>query len=250
MHVEFVPLLQIQRDLYAMPRGMERFRAYIRTMTDPETGDLALPLVPMNPMGKDHVPTLIDEYIGLDAEGVAGRAVEHAAVAHGDVQASFKTGLVVADDLKGGWTNRYASEFTYRLETRAMHRRGWLLAVLWTSEPADARTVATVAAMAVHRGAYIERHGSARTLGRMMAQEGWVAAMAGCEDPALEPDDLIYSQQVLVPLLEASDRPTVIAGLFGDAAARDLGYPPQGLTARAGFAVGLHEAIPKVRGER
>jgi len=34
MTLEFLPLLQIQRDLYAMPRGMERFREYIKTMTD------------------------------------------------------------------------------------------------------------------------------------------------------------------------------------------------------------------------
>ena len=32
----------VQRSLYALPRGMERFREYIRTMTDAETGDLAL----------------------------------------------------------------------------------------------------------------------------------------------------------------------------------------------------------------
>ena len=68
MKLSLLPLLQIQRDLYAMPRGMERFREYIKAMTDPETGDLSLPLVAMNPMGKDHVPALIDEYIALGAE--------------------------------------------------------------------------------------------------------------------------------------------------------------------------------------
>ena len=57
-----------------MPRGMERFREYIKTMTDAETGDLALPLVAMNPMGKDHIPALIDEYIALGAEAIAQQA--------------------------------------------------------------------------------------------------------------------------------------------------------------------------------
>ena len=71
MKLSFLPLLQIQRDLYAMPRGMERFREYIKTMTDAETGDLALPLVAMNPMGKDHIPALIDDYIALGAERIA-----------------------------------------------------------------------------------------------------------------------------------------------------------------------------------
>ena len=76
MKLSFLPLLQLQRDLYVMPRGMERFREYIKTMTDPETGDLALPLVAMNPMGKDHIPALIDEYLALGAEKTAEAAID------------------------------------------------------------------------------------------------------------------------------------------------------------------------------
>ena len=78
MKLSFLPLLQTQRDLYAMPRGMERFREYIKTMTDAETGDLALPLVAMNPMGKDHIPALIDDYIALGAERIAQEAIASA----------------------------------------------------------------------------------------------------------------------------------------------------------------------------
>src|SRR6188508_2557185 len=111
MKLHFLPLLQIQRDLYAMPRGMERFREYIKTMTDPETGDLALPLVAMNPMGKDHIPALIDQYIALGAESVAQDAMAHVT---GDFSRDYKVALVVSDDLKGGWTNRWASEFGHR----------------------------------------------------------------------------------------------------------------------------------------
>ena len=60
MRLDYVPLLKIQRDLYELPRGFERFREYLRTMTDPESGDLKFPLVAMNPMGKDHVTALLD----------------------------------------------------------------------------------------------------------------------------------------------------------------------------------------------
>lgn len=51
MKLEFTPLLQVQRDLYRLPRGWERFRAYLQTLVDPETKDLQLPLSAMNPMG-------------------------------------------------------------------------------------------------------------------------------------------------------------------------------------------------------
>ena len=39
MLLEYVPLLQVQRDLYAIPRGGERFRTYLRTMIDPHKRD-------------------------------------------------------------------------------------------------------------------------------------------------------------------------------------------------------------------
>ena len=242
MRLEFVRLLQIQRDLYSLPRGWERFQAYLRTMTDEQTGDLALPLVAMNPMGKDHVPALLDDYLRLDADRAAERAVSDLADGHQDVQAAFKVGLVIADDLKGGWTNRYASEFSSRFETRAIHKRGWLLGILWTSEIASTETAVSEARMTVHRGAYLERHGEAHTLREMLVQEGFVGAKAGCEGPVLDVDDLAYTRVVIGPLLDARDRATIIASLFGDAAARDLGYPPRGLSPRAGFALALSEA--------
>jgi len=71
MKLEFVPLLQVQRDLHRMPRGRERFRAYLQTLVDPETKDLKLPLAAMNPMGKDHVPALLEQYLAFDAESRA-----------------------------------------------------------------------------------------------------------------------------------------------------------------------------------
>jgi hypothetical protein len=44
------------------------------------------------------------------------------------------------------------------------------------------------------------------------------------------------------PLLEASDRATQMACLFGDAAANALGYRAQGLSHRAGLALALSQA--------
>jgi len=111
MKLTFVRLLQIQRDLYGLPRNMERFRAYLATMTVPATGDLKLPLVAMNPMGKEHVPALLDEWIALGADDLAARAVAEAAIQLDRVGGEFQVGLVMADDAKGGWTNRYFSEF-------------------------------------------------------------------------------------------------------------------------------------------
>jgi hypothetical protein len=242
MDLEFVPLLQVQRDLYRLPRGMERFRAYLQTMVDANTGDLELPLVAMNPMGKDHVPALLDRLLELQAEYVCEVAVASVREQLKNEPGRFKVGLVVADDAHGGWTNRFTSEFSHRFEETALYKRGWIVGLLWTTDPPAQTTVREEILTAIHRAAYIQRHGSAKSLASILAQEGAAMAKAGCVEPTLEPDDLTYTREILEPVLQATDRATLIACLFGDDAANALGYRPQGLSHRAGLALALHQA--------
>ena len=241
MQLTFVPLLRVQRELYAMPRGMERFREYIKTVVDAETGDLALPLVAMNPMGKDHVPALIDEYLALGAEEIAEEATAKAVALQASDRA-YRVALVVSDDLKGGWTNRWASEYCHRIEGAAITKRGWLVGMLWTSEPAAAQNVRDAVLTSIHRAEYLQTHAAPATLGAMLDQEGYAMARAGCTTPQLDDDDLAYTRSVITPHLGATDRATVIACMFGDRAAAALGYPPQGLSDRAGLAMALSSA--------
>jgi len=244
MKLAHVPLLQIQRDLYSLPRGFERFRAYLQTLIDAETRDLALPpLVAMNPMGKEHVPALIDTLLAFDAESVAAQAVAEAAAQLRETPGEFKIGLAVSDDLKGGWTNRYTSEFSQCFEMKPILQRGWLSVILWTSETPSVQTTRETTLTTIYRAAYIQQHGMARTLREMLAQEGYAMAMAGCTKPALDAADLEYTREILSPHLEAKDRPTTMTCLFGDIAAHALGYPPQGLSPRAGFALALHDSV-------
>jgi hypothetical protein len=243
MRLTFVPLLQVQRDLYALPRGIERFHAYIRTMVDPSSGDLKLPLVAMNPMGKEHVPALLDEWLALGADDIASRAVADAAARLSHVPGDLRIALVISDDAKGGWTNRHFSEFSHRFQTRALHRRGWSVGILWTSEPPSIEAAREAALTSVYRAAYVEQHGIASTLREMMSQEGYAMANAGCTAPVLDAEDLAYTRQAIVPHLDATDQPTVMACLFGDEAASSLGYAGLGFSPRAGFALALAEGL-------
>jgi hypothetical protein len=242
MKLEFVPLLQVQRDLYRLPRGMERFRAYLQTMVDPETKDIQLPLSPMNPMGRDHVPALLDEYLAFDADGVAARAVADAESRLSNVEGEFKVALVIADDAMGGWTNRYSSELSARFGSKPFLKRGWITGILWTSETPSAQAAREEALTAVYRAAYIQQYGFAATLREMMAQEGYAMAMAGCSKPSLNEVELEYTREVIAPNLDSKDYPTIITSLFGDVAAASLGYAPPGLGERAGFALALSDA--------
>lgn len=236
------PLLRVQRELYALPRGMERFRVYLDTIRDAQTGDLALPLVAMNPMGKDHVPALIDQYIAMNADSIAARATREAEQALAAADGTIEATLVVSDDLKGGWTNRYASEFSHRFEGQALFKRRWAVGILWTADAPSEATVREAVLTAIYRAVRHASHGAPTTLNDMLLQEGWVMARAGCTSPSLDPEDLAYTREVIEPHRSATDHATHMACLFGDACARVLGYPPLGLSERAGLALALHDA--------
>jgi hypothetical protein len=171
MKLNYVPLLQVQRDLQGIPRGMGRFRQYLRTISNQEGTDVELvPLICMNPMGRGHVTALLDELLAMDADGVAACAAAEASAALADLPGEFKTALVVADDLMGGGTNRYAYEFDFRIRygphgKRPQDvRRFWVTGVLWSSEAPAVQSVRETMLAAVYRTAYIQRHGHARNL--------------------------------------------------------------------------------------
>lgn len=239
MKLEFVPLLQVQRDLYDLPRGMERFREYLRTMIDARTGDLELPLVSMNPMGKDHLPPFLDGLLAMNADRIAADATAAAAAHFADDPGAYRVALVVSDDRKGGWTNRFTSELGYRFEQGAYARRGWIVPLVWTSESPTPASVRTEVIACIARAAYVIQHGEARTLGDRLAQEAFAMRIAGVSEPVLDADDLEYTRGVLEPLFERTDMATHIAALFGDAAARELGHTPLGLSPRAGLALAV-----------
>jgi hypothetical protein len=248
MQIEYVPLFQLQRDLHAIPRGMGRFRQYLRTIS-PDRTNLELPsLLAMNPMGRDHVTALLDALLALDADGIAARAVAEAADELADEPGDFKATLVIADDLMGGWTNRYATEFTFRFPVPVLPRHprwlkhDWITGLLWSSEPASERAVREGILTAIYRMAYFQRHGVARTLRDMLVQEGQVMARAGCTGPVLDPEDVEYTREVLIPYLDANDMRTCMECLFGDAPGRTLGFTPRGLSPWAGLALALHDA--------
>jgi hypothetical protein len=255
MKLEYVPLLRVQRDLQGLPRNYDRFRKYLRTIANQDGTGLELPsLVWMNPMGKDHVTALLDALLELDADGIAARAVAEASTQLVDEPGSCKVALVIADDLMGGWTNRFDYEFTLRfprgpssptkLSLPGWLKHSWVTGLLWSSEAVSEQAVREAVLTAVYRTAHQQRHGCARTLRDMLAQEGPVMARAGCVRPVLDAEDIEYTREVLIPFLDADDKRTAIECLFGDAAGRTLGFTPRGLSPWAGLALALHDARP------
>jgi hypothetical protein len=243
MKIGYVPLLRVMREVYTTPRGPARFDRYLRTVLNADRTDVELlPLLAANPMAKDHVTALLDALLALDADGIGARTAAEAAARLADEPGDYRATLVVADDLMGGWTNRYAYEFDFRVGYGPHGKRFWgPVGVLWSSEPACEGAVRETMAAAVYRTAYMRRHGPPRTLRDILAQERWVMAMADCAGPTLDTEDIEYTREVLVPYLDVADKRTVMECLFGDPAGTTLGFTPRGLTHWAGLALALHD---------
>lgn len=254
MLLHYTPLLQIQRDLHSIPRGMERFKQYLRTIFGSDEGCLALPsLITMNPMGKEHVAILLDELLALRADEMAARTCSELQRELSGDPGDYKIAMVIADDLLGGWTNRYDYEFNIRFPQAARStastelprwlKHYWLTAVLWSSEPVLETTIRETIRSTIYRTIYLRHHGTPKSLRDLMKQEGEVMARAGCTRPMIEPDDIAYTREVIRPVLEASDKRTIIEYLFGDPAGNTLGFTPRGLSLNAGLALALHDAL-------
>jgi hypothetical protein len=253
MRVDFRPTLAIQRALYDLPRSPARFQAYLRALDfDPLTQYPRLPpLVAFNPMGRDHVAAHLDALLAADAEPLVAHALVDAAAEYPNLDDRLDAALVVIDDRGGGWTNRAAVEFALDFTGLTPHAPAWITVPSWTADPPHAHAATLAARMVVHRVAYIRAHGPARTLRDRLAQEGAVLARAGADGPTLDPDDLAYTRAVLEPHLDADDMRTAVECLFGDAAARSLGFTPRGLSPNAGLALARHDALsPGTRGRQ
>lgn len=240
MKLEHVPLLAVQRDIYRIPRGPDRFRAYLDRMLDPATGDLRLPLTVMNPMAKDHVLRHVELLMAMGAEEAAAQAVRDVEPKVAAEPGTYRIGLIVADDMGGGWTHRAAAELSHLRGELALEKRGWITPVLWASDTYGPAEIREEVLVSVFRAAWVLQRGAPQTLRDILLQEGTAMRLAGARNPALEPHALVRTREVIARHLDRNDQGTLIAALFGDRAARELGHEPLGLPERAGLALALH----------
>ena len=240
--VEFVPLLESARELYTMPRGPERFDAYIALGTR-NTEEMQLPVAVMNPMAKDHVLAYIEQLIAIQTETAAKSFANEAAGSLRGVADALLLAVVVADDLKGGWTNRSFAEFSHRYERKYEVDRGWAVTLLWTSEEPSIDAVRARTFESIYRTLDERKHGIVRTLETIMEREGRTMRFAGRDKPCYDSATLKEIRKRIEPYLHSDRAPTLFAALYGDEVAVSLGYPPLGIPAQGGYELALSNAL-------
>ncbi len=239
------PMLNILLEVYRVPPGKERFEAYINATIAGATraSDVACPpLVMANPMAKGHANQQLEIWLEVGAEEALVRILEEANQRFSSLESEtlVHVGLTLVDDLKGGWTDSILTDWGLRFPEKINPK--WVCVPLWTKYPQTLEILRTNAQMAIGRFVWQAQHGTAQTLREMLAQEGDAQAFAG-EKVGMPREDLAYTQAVLEPLLECTDKPTLLAALYGDDAAKHVGYPPLGLSNDAGLELALARSL-------
>ncbi len=238
MKFEFVPTLEKLLEVYRVPIGQARFDAYIAATVGgaQSRADLALlPLVSANPMAKAHLNTTLETWLELGVDTATQKIVQSLEPVW-SLDVAYKVGLTLLDNQKGGWTNRFLNDWEFRFPSKI--NPDWIVVPLWVSEAPSFEILEVAIRAAVARVVWQWQHGVPQTLLEMLHQEGFAQSFAGLK-PTLETDDLEYSRVVLAPFLQSVEKPVQFACLFGDAAAREVGYVALGLSAFAGFEVAL-----------
>jgi len=237
----YVKLLQLQRDLYNLPRGPERFQHYLDTLVKDD--DLALPLAAMNPMAKEHIPARLDELIVLGADSIAADATAEATQRLNTTN-DYRVTLVLVDDVAGGWTDRQSIEIRqYTAQPDAELKRGWRSVLLWATDPPTPDAIRSAVLTTLCRTEHLAQHPTPTTLREYLSWVGTERAFATPEPASVDTAELEYTRVVLESQLESTDFPTIFTSLYGDTHARRLGYPPLGLSDYAGCILAHHDAL-------
>lgn len=231
-----VPTLDVMAEVYRLPRpggaSSQLFGHYLALINE------GLPLQPYNPMaGQVTLPT-VEELRDLHAERVVGEAAAEVLTL---LDWEEPMALCLGVSHPGVWTDRVTSEAENRLVPR--RGNGPEVVLLWAGEPVDVHRLRVEAGAQAARAVHRRRSGPPRTVQEAFDQEGWAYAIAGAPDPSPTPEARRVVGDALDVVGDATGIDAMVAVLYGDGAARPLGWPPLGVPDGVGYEVAVHEHL-------
>jgi hypothetical protein len=244
MKFTLLPTIDIMLDLYQQPRGLERFQAYLKTLQGNTQGDLALPIGGFNPMAKEHIIEKLTQLKQLDTELIVENILNdlNQKFAQQNANRHFKVALNVSDDLKGGWTNRFASDYDSKFGFSGLINRDFCTPIFWTSEDFTQAKISQRTLEYALRTIYWLTTPKPKTLKEHLAQEIFVASESQGKNQLQMADfedfDKFYTEN------QHSDNYQLIFNFFyGDQASLSLGFKPYGMNGNnTGFDYAIYRA--------
>ncbi len=219
MVFEQLPTIDLMLHLYQKPRTIERFNDYLTTLQGHTNGDLAFPIAGFNPMGKQLVTQKLNELKKLGAEQIIQTVLTqlNKTLIQEPNKEVFKVALNLSDDLEGGWTNRFTSDFDSKFKINALVKRKFCTPIFWTSEVYSEKLIIERTTQCIYRTVYWLNHTKPNTLSDYVSQEKFVAEKTG---RISFPENEFYNKN------KYSENYHLIFNYFyGDAASASLNFP-------------------------
>lgn len=236
MQFEIIPILSLMEELYEKPRSPERFQDYIAKLQGGTKGDMVLPIGGFNPMAKAHVVEKIGELQALEAEDLISETLAEVNAKQNDKEAiTIKVVLNLADDLKGGWTNHYTTDFDSKFSINALVVRNFCTPYFWTSEEYAADLIVKRTLEYVYRTIYWKQNPKPQTLADHFAQEVFVQQQIESTEAGLNKNGFGEIEELYQVFKDSDDYSLLFNFFYGDAASVSLAYPLFGIIENTGF---------------
>lgn len=229
MKFEVLPVLEQMIRLYELPLGMERFNAYLKMIEGNSKGDYLLPVGGFNPMAKQHVLEMMHALKVLGIEELMTKTLQELnrnLPSHPNDK-TFKVAFNLSDDLKGGWTNRYVSDYQSKFKLKPLIKREFCVPIFWSSEHVDAKNIKMRTLEFCYRTIYATHQASPKTLKQHLQQELFVLEHVNIEhEVSGEFESLIefYKKHQ-----GTEEQHILLNFIYGDQAALALGNSPLGI---------------------
>ena len=233
-----MPIIDKMLELYQKPRSFDRFQEYLSLLQGETKGDLAVPISGFNPMAKKHVLEKLIELRIINAEKIIKETIfelnKHP-ILRGGTEAVFKVSLTLSDDLKGGWTNRYTTDYDSKFKLNALINRRFCSPVFWTSEYYDPILIRERTLEYAYRTVYGLTKPKPKTLKQHVEQELFVAKHIEYQSK-IEPCDVVFLNSFYKKHSETDDYSIIFNFFYGDRASEQLGFKSYGIEEEmAGF---------------
>jgi len=230
MTFELLPIIDTMIDLYEKPRTFERFQEYLKTLQGDTKGNLSIPIGGFNPMAKEHLLDRLKELKKLDAEQIIEETLSYL----NDINFSknsnrkFKVVINLSDDLKGGWTNRFTSDYDSKFKFNGIFSRNFCTPIFWSSESFTKDLIRERTLEYIFRTIYWLSKPKPKTLKEHLEQEMFVAKHSKNNCNTQKTDfkelDKFYKDN------ENTDNYHIIFNFFyGDKASASLEFPTYGV---------------------
>lgn len=239
MYFEVLPILDVMLEFYSAERTPQRFQEYLKLIYDRQQDSLKLPLPFFNPMAREHVPEQLQNLRALEAESIMGQCClevnQQLDTFNLPEDLSFQVCLSLSDDLKGGWTNQFSTHFGNSFLPKGLFNHQYCTPLFWTSETHDSALARQRTLETLWRTVFQLKNGFALDLAEHLEQEAFVQQQLDWKPGHIEYSLMNQVKSTFLKNKNSESQATLIAFLYGDVAAEELGYSPLGLAPYQGF---------------